>query len=240
MNRLLLDIGNTRLKWRSLIGDEEKTGEGRLLEEVSAAFLRQLLAESLCDKLYVSNVSGPEIEGLLNEVCDSMGWPQPVYVRSEAVAFGITNAYSHPERLGVDRWLAMIAASEIVKGAFSLVDAGSAVTIDHVDAGGRHLGGVIAPGYANMLSALLRETSLNISEQAKPENPGLENDTGRAIRSGCATSLVALVEYYVHEESNLVLTGGDAQWLQSQLKRESELVPDLVFKGLARYAEEEM
>ena len=70
----------------------------------------------------------------------------------------MTSGYRDPERLGVDRWLALIAARERSKQPTVIVDAGSACTIDLLDSEGRHLGGYILPGLTAMGEALVRGT----------------------------------------------------------------------------------
>ena len=239
MSDLLIDIGNTRLKWALLTDGHISKPASLMIEEAEPARLRQLVTESLSQRIFVSNVSGAAIEQRLSQACADMGWPAPVYIRSQASAFGLVNAYSQPEKLGVDRWLAMIAAYHKYRKAFYLVDAGSAVTIDSVDQEGKHRGGIIAPGYTNMLATLVNETALTIDRTGVPGELLLERSNGNAMLSGCAVSVVGLINQFVSADDLLVLTGGDAAWVSQLLNRECEISHGLVLEGLAQYAEGE-
>ena len=116
-----------------------------------------------------------------------------------------------------------------------MVDAGSAVTIDIVDADGLHLGGYIVPGLGLMHRALWEGTDqikVELKQGVNIANPGVSTD--EAVDKGCVLMLVALIESMVERYQCLtVVTGGDGMLLLEQLAVDAEYLPDLVLDGLA-------
>jgi len=154
----------------------------------------------------------------------------------------VVNAYSHPDRLGVDRWLTLIAVHRQIDAPACIVDCGTAVTLDGLDATGRHLGGLILPGLEMMRDALLRNTQ--IDAPASVDWAGvLARDTAGAVAAGglfaCA-GLVELVARRIAQDCGrvpqIVLTGGDGAKLQAVLETGARYEPDLVLQGLAQLA----
>jgi type III pantothenate kinase len=152
----------------------------------------------------------------------------------------VTSGYRDPERLGVDRWLALIAARERSKQPTVIVDAGSACTIDLLDSEGRHLGGYILPGLTAMGEALVRGTHQIQESKAVGKfclDPGL--DTSEGMASGALLALVGAIERVFYDlgdrgscEPLLIMTGGDAEKLGSSLRCPSYIGPELVLEGL--------
>src|SRR5699024_8726538 len=97
---------------------------------------------------------------------------------------GVRNAYAQPETLGVDRFLSMVAAYADGHAPCVLVSCGTALVLDALAAGGRHLGGLIAPG-----ATLMQQSVLGATAQVRPQSPGQLTDvatsTGDAVVSGC-------------------------------------------------------
>ncbi|OOZ39679.1 type III pantothenate kinase [Solemya elarraichensis gill symbiont] len=238
MHKLLFDIGNTRLKWALLKDGIMLQQQGLSHDAVNDDAISEIIAESGCEQLYVANVTGVEIEQRLRSIARQLGISEPVFIRTQSQAFDVTNAYDEPQRLGVDRWLAMVATRSICRQAFYVIDAGSAVTIDAVDAHGQHLGGLIAPGFRNMMNALVHNTNLSTDEWAPPQQVVvLENNTQQAMLGGCAAAVAGLISQQVPDDARLFLTGGDADWIAGLLDRDYELIEELVLLGVARYAE---
>jgi type III pantothenate kinase len=160
------------------------------------------------------------------------------------MARGIRNGYEDPERLGVDRWLAIIAGYTLSGGApCCIVDCGSAITIDYVSKGGSHEGGVIAPGLLLMKRALLQDTS-EITIQGDADQSAqlvpLGRNTETAVDSGLKFMEAGLIEIALQryavkfgEDAELILTGGDAETVNGLIGFESRIIPDLVLDGLA-------
>jgi len=144
MSDLLIDIGNTRIKWARL--------EQGTLQPQSALPHADWTAQTFVDTLgpacvdarrvLVSNVAGPRMVQVIRAGLAQAQQVEPEFVTSTVAAGGVRNAYSQPAQLGVDRWLAIIGAHALERGAVCVVSVGTAMTIDGVDANGRHLGGV--------------------------------------------------------------------------------------------------
>ena len=167
-------------------------------------------------------------------------WPVSVeFIQSSDRGFGIENGYHEPGRLGADRWVAMIAARARFEEAVCIADCGTALTVDVVDADGRHRGGVICPGVRLMQEALICGTEKLSFEGVRPDAI-LGRNTGAGIASGTLNAAAGLIEKIFDEARQsidarikLVITGGDAGAVAARLQIESEHIPDLVLNGLA-------
>lgn len=243
MTRLLIDVGNTRLKWRC-DGDDGPMTAGKFVHRdrprnEALADLPQLPVP--IDHICCASVAGRDFDAALAEVLRERFGLAAVFVQATAVAGGVVSAYAEPARMGVDRWLALIGARALTDGACCVIDAGTAVTVDALAADGQHRGGTILPGLMLMRAALCGNTG-RIPAQPMPDVPdGLGRDTaacvaagvqhavvGGIVRSvGCATASLGIAP-------RCLLTGGDAAMLAPLLPFATELVPDLVLDGLAR------
>jgi type III pantothenate kinase len=243
---LLFDIGNTRIKWARLeqgaLGPQSAAAHGEDRREVFEHIARDT---GRPERILVSNVGGAEIGELCSRVFTQDLGITPEYVHSSKYAIGVTNAYREPAKLGVDRWLAMIAAYQMKRAAVCVVSVGTAMTIDGIDAGGNHLGGIIVPGPNLMISSLLQNTS-DIAPRMSPAElkPTLFADhTLGAVHQGCAHALAALIERAWHEMSmqmetkpQLLITGGASATLLPLIEIPCEQLEDLVLRGLALMA----
>jgi type III pantothenate kinase len=155
---------------------------------------------------------------------------------------GLLCAYPQPERLGIDRWLALIAAHRQSAATPVLVaSAGTALTIDRLDPGGRHAGGLIAPGLAAMRAGLELAAPGLARFAGGQAGPGLATDSADAIASGCLQAAAALLERCRNAGPDrppwpVLLSGGDAGRLRPLLAGAVDQRPRLVLEGLARWA----
>ncbi|HXG29348.1 MAG TPA: type III pantothenate kinase [Nevskiales bacterium] len=241
--KLLFDIGNTRLKWAWWDQTLQSGGARVHAGHSPQAVLEALELERKPAELWVASVAAPALHAAIE------GWAQtrwglvPHWVSSGAAACGVRNAYAQPARLGVDRWLAMIAAYRRARGAVFVVDAGTALTIDVVGAGGQHCGGLIAPGLATQRQSLRQVTQVRAGDPAQA--PGwLGIDTDTAVSWGTLHGVLGLIDRVLagirreHAAITPFITGGDAAALQPLLAGEWLLAPDLVLEGLACVASE--
>jgi type III pantothenate kinase len=250
MTALLLDIGNSRLKWGLLKdGTISRTGNfthEKILEQGLAVIARKLPRGT--DRAIACNVAGQKFATSLTGFIASHNGHELQFVRSQAKAFGVKNAYRQPSRLGVDRWVAMIGARASCDAACLIVDAGTALTIDALDANGRHLGGQILPGIMLMADALGRNTSdLPKSRRRISNRDGtaqvFARSTSAAIAQGAIGAAAGAVERALRVlrdkagKPALLLTGGDATLLQQSLDEAAQLRPHLVLEGLSCYFE---
>jgi type III pantothenate kinase len=196
------------------------------------------------DGVWVASVAAPELDVAFAHAVRTRWHIDPVFVRSTAAACGVRNAYAQPERLGVDRFLALIAAHARQQGAVVIAGCGTALTLDALAADGRHLGGLIAPAPELMRSALLGNTARlgNIDAARIVE---IADNTADAVLSGTWLAAAALVERFVAQAAGrvgmapaLLLGGGGAAQLGALLALPHRIDAELVLRGLARYADQ--
>lgn len=192
----------------------------------------------------LASVASPGQTGMVVDVLRELGVDSIVTVQSAPLALDVHNAYTEPARLGVDRWAAMVAAYRMTGKTVCVVDCGTAITLDVVDATGRHLGGVIAPGLGMMKKGLLG--TANIAHVDGDFSGLLATNTSDGVSAGCLHAAAGLVDRLVARlaldiQSGLtcLLTGGDAQRLAPCLATSCRVVDDLVLLGIALLAEEE-
>jgi type III pantothenate kinase len=247
MKALLLDIGNTRIKWGiSQAGCISKTGhiaQSHVKEQGLAALTSKLPAD--VDTALASNTAGATFATRLSGVVGAHCGCDVHFAHVEKQAYGVTNSYRVPRRMGVDRWVAMIGAWAELEKSCVIVDAGTAVTIDVLDGDGKHLGGEILPGYMLMTSVLAQETSdlPELAGRAPNANAALDifaSDTKRAIQNGAWNAVIGAVARAMNVlkanryRPQLVLTGGDASRMLDALGETALHRPHLVLQGLAR------
>lgn len=246
---LLLDIGNTNVKWAWHDGALQNIGELRY-EDVEVSDIVNEIADNdiIATGIWIASVADDEFTEELAEALADEYDVEAVYVEVEIDAFDIHVAYLHPERLGVDRWLAMIGARAMVDGPICVADAGTALTIDGLLDDGTHVGGLICPGMHLMQDSVLEETA-DIARHAvdRPTDVQLfADDTAAAILSGSVFAAVALIEYAADELERIsgdlpevFLTGGGAAAIAPLMGLEVHVLRELVLRGLAIVVEEE-
>ncbi len=245
MSFLAIDVGNTRLKWAQYASPQP----GAALIAHGAVFLETIdqLAETDWQGLAPpSSMLGCVVagEGVKRRVEEQLElWDvEPRWVVSSREACGVTNGYDHPNRLGVDRWVAMIGARHRVLAQgrprpVLVVMVGTAVTVDAVDAAGHFLGGLILPGFGLMLRAL--EMGTAGLKAPTGEAVDFPTNTSDALMSGGADALAGAVERMYRklrqrtgEEPALVMSGGAAVKLAPITELPFETVDTLIFDGL--------
>jgi type III pantothenate kinase len=238
---LLVDIGNTNLKWAIQHAGRLSRGgalpHGRKIPaEVGALWL----GSSPPGAVWVANVAGARLAEKLTDWTRQHWALTPHFAQSQPSLLGVTNGYRDPRRLGVDRWLAMVATYHARARAVLVVDCGTAATLDLVAADGRHLGGLILPGFGMMHSALLTGTRLALPP-AEAEPPWLGSDTSACVAAGTREALLGAIERTLRQARemlaatpDLMLTGGDGAKIAEHLTARFE--PDLVLQGLGLYA----
>ncbi|MXY91414.1 MAG: type III pantothenate kinase [Gammaproteobacteria bacterium] len=234
---LEIDAGNTSLKWRWRGSAASSVSSLRQLESAIADARRP-------DEVLVCNVRGEEFEAELTAWLVDKWELRPQFATVARVCGGVRIQYPDPSRLGADRWLAMLAGFRIAGGSCLVVDSGTALTIDMLDAGGLHLGGYIMPGLETSRAALTRDTSIRLAPADAAESAAPGNDTAAAVRNGTLFMLCSAVRAALErrerqdENTPVILTGGDAAILHAFLQEEigrngMQIVPDLVLDGLA-------
>lgn len=241
---LLVDIGNSRIKWAVATPDAWRGGYAATLVPGDSAeigrFWRRLARP---ERVVVSNVGGAAIEQELNAWCAAHWELLPQYLRPTEPVPGLVNLYHEPSQLGADRWAAVIGAQALVGVPAVVVDCGTAVTIDVVDEKNRFLGGLIMVGLDLARRSLLHETE-RILEAGDAPTTVLGRSTAECLASGVYYGLSGGIDRAIQEvhsklESppNVLLTGGDARRVQPFLHHTVSLEPELVLRGLAALVE---
>ena len=243
---LAIDVGNTRLKWALYAAPHPGAG----LIDHGAVFLEAIddLAESAWQKLPApssmlgSLVAGEGIRRRAEAQLETFWDVDPAWVVSSASACGVTNGYDHPNRLGVDRWVALIGARHrlLARGTSRpalVVMVGTAVTIDALDGSGRFLGGLILPGFGLMLRAL--EMGTAGLKAPTGETVDFPTNTSDALMSGGSDAIAGAVERmhrklhrHTGEEPVLIMSGGASVKLHLITELHAEMVETLIFDGL--------
>lgn len=240
---LELDLGNTRAKWRLIDVDGEVRARGlALVAEWLAGHLPAEWAGAIRCVRAASVLAAATNTALAALFHARLGlWTQ--FAVSESCCAGVRNAYADAATLGVDRWLALIAAYQAVQSAVLVVDAGSALTVDVADEGGQHLGGYIVPGAQLMERALFEGTDRVRFDSVAADGFGFGSHTGACVRNGIVAAQCGVILVALHEarrrlgrQPALVLSGGwglqAADHLVALGVDEINVMPDLVLDGL--------
>lgn len=247
--QLLVDIGNSRIKWALWDGGRASAhGSAAHRDDLDGALaaLTNALPRGVT-RVLTSNVAGSEAARRLTAAIRAHFGVDPEFVAVAAEQFGVTCGYSDPSRLGVDRWLAVLAARQSTADPACVISAGTAVTFDAVDAGGRHLGGLIFAGARLAADALDAQTSGIGATPLATEPPAglalLGRNTGAAVGHGAMLALAAACDRAVRTVADALgarptvyITGGDAAALARWLETPTVLRADLVLEGLALFA----
>ena len=227
---LLLEVGNTAIKWRLTQADCLLT-PGGAVTDVEA--LLPVVENQPWSAVGISSVAGEQAH---QAVVEALGFRQAAPLRvavSEASSMGVCNSYAVPGEMGVDRWLAMLAAHCLHEGAVCVIDAGTAITLDLLTADGAHLGGYILPGADLMSRALTHATGRINAALVDPPTLAPGNSTAQCVSAGAWRSALGAVQSVLADfpDHRPLLTGGGTDAL-IELGLAAETNPDLVFEGL--------
>ena len=246
---LEMDAGNTRIKWR--LREQDGKGWHKLAEDsvfaeqkVPSVFIElgkqmEKLPMSRIERMLVSTVRGEGFKTVFSSVMTEKWHLQPEYAAVTAEACGVRNGYDEPGRLGIDRWLAVVAAYAQTRAACCIVDCGTTITVDFVEQDGRHRGGFIVPGLHLMRDALAARSKALATVPGAWEQATPGSSTIAAVHNGILAMALGFLRD-IHQQDRQAgravqwfLTGGDAAWLRPHLDWETHLVPDLVMDGLS-------
>jgi type III pantothenate kinase len=242
---LVVDIGNTRVKWAHV-------ANGRLTRQGAAAhkgwrsedFAKKIFGRAGgIERVIVASVAGREVDRRLAAAARTASGVVPEFVATTRRLGGVRTAYAEPWRLGVDRFVAVIGAHKLAPHrATCVIDVGTAMTIDLIDSHGRHMGGAIIPGPRLMVESLLRNTSgiLKRSGGRRAGRSLFARNTRAAMELGARYAVAAVIDRAVREgraalgvSPHILLTGGAAPAIHSLIRSAHTSVPDLVLRGLA-------
>ena len=219
-----MDVGNSRIKWR--FDGSEGIASGAQLPNV----------KQKVGRIRISTVRGNEAD--LSQWSKRLYGLEPEFAIASKSLAGVTNAYSDPHTLGVDRWLALCAAWNASAGSCIVIDAGTALTIDVVAENGQHLGGYIVPGLATMQRSLWDTTQqVKVQTEGTVGSDVYGTDTKSCVANGTLRMCTEFINWVLREAgtatTTVFLTGGEAEPLLPYLDTEVLFQPYLVLDGLA-------
>jgi len=253
--KLLVDVGNTRLKcalWDgAALRDLGSTTHAAAMQaalmdsdpahNVDFAALWAQVAD--VSAIYIASVANRAIEQRLTHSLTQRFARAPQFAASAASVCGVRIAYPQPERLGVDRFLGLIALHGLERGPAVLASCGTALTLDALAADGTHLGGLISASPALSIDALTGSTA-RLQAPRSAHVVELADNTDDAIESGAWLAATSLVERFVARAGArlggapaLVLSGGGATRLSALVALPHRVDASLVLRGLAIYAD---
>ena len=235
-----IDAGNTRIKWGVFDG-EQWIAQGALPTKDAAQIAGVSKKWPADARIIACNVAGKGIESTINASLAPNRAPA-LWLHATAEACGVRNSYSQPESLGADRWAALIGARRLTADNCLVVCAGTATTVDWLDAEGCFRGGLILPGFELMRTSLAHNTvQLPLADGQFSLEP---RNTRDAIVSGCLNAQIGAIERAFSGISSdpaalCLITGGAAQCLAPHLNIPFKLVENLILEGLVRFSTEE-
>lgn len=226
MSVLLIDAGNTRIKWRYQPNDGAFPGGDCAHDDVARRKwpeVEQVLVSSVHDNL-----------GLKRQLFEQFG-ERLIWLSEPRTDFpDFQHCYLKPERLGIDRWLAMIGARSHSKGDILVIDAGTALTVDYLSIENHHQGGFIVPGLTLAQQSLWQNTERVIPYPDESDFGSLApgRDTVQCVLAGVRRQQISFVQSVLMENPNYTafITGGDGEWLAHAV--DEEYWPELIFDGL--------
>ncbi len=248
--RLLVDAGNSRIKWRIVEGSRRIAGgvvETADVNQLEAAWRPFIPMQAL-----LSCVAADTVRDALNRMLDR-GDISAHWLLAERERYGLINRYDIPEQLGSDRYAALIAARHLKLGECVVASIGTATTVDRLDAAGVFQGGIILPGPDMMRSALLSGTGQiapRLSDtlffaDAATRSALPPRSTAAAVTAGIGLAQAGAIQAFCgagleigQKPALLVLSGGARAQLRNWLTLELIEIDDLVLEGLAWVARE--
>lgn len=234
LDYLLVDIGNSRIKYELVCARSQNLSvlHCELIAELEPIIMgiKKVLVASVGKTLLVDELKSLCLKHRVE--CQS--------ITTQAQQFGVNCAYQQYANLGVDRWLAILAARQITSLPVAILDFGTANTCDII-IDNQHVGGWIAPGFNMMKQGLLANTQQVFADSNQPVNLALGTSTPECVNLGCLAALQGFVmmaeSYLVNrvEKYQILITGGD-QHLLAELKQVNlHYFPNLVLMGLRRF-----
>lgn len=231
MSVLLLDLGNSRIKWR--------LGELNGVALNAAELWQQCAPLAPAQKIVGCAVASPELQNQIGELFAQRWQASTTWLKVSRTALGIQNHYLNLHEQGCDRWAAILGASHAFpRQNLLVISAGTALVIDSLTHDGNFLGGTIAPGLGLMKAALHQATARLPYAQGQLHD--FPQTTIDAIETGCLRAILGAIELAKLKleqknagKVNILLFGGDAATLQALLNGKAIAVDNLVLDGLA-------
>ncbi|ELR63171.1 Pantothenate kinase type III [Photobacterium marinum] len=239
--QLLIEAGNTYVKVAQLFDDGNMELLGRYPSGKLEMVLEPLLEKGI-NRIVFASVGPVEVDNSIQRIAQLANIPV-MQVKTLRKDFGVKNAYSEYQYLGVDRWLTLVAIHQELKKDTVIVDIGTALTFDVLSEDGKHLGGWIAPGYQLMMKSVLENTTKVFSDRDHTDTLTFADNTADGLKNGCRAALLGLIEYGLSQardklktEPEVILCGGGVRHLPISWGKHYRHRSELVLEGLALYA----
>ncbi len=230
--RLLLDAGNTRLKW-AVVENDAWLEQGHLAYADISRLMQVVRAGDTC---FIASVVKQDRAEQIGGLLDTLG-VIPCWLKTEAQFQDVKNSYANSRQLGVDRWMGLIAARKRSRHPTLVVSVGTAMTVDALSAEGVFLGGLIVPGF-ELMQASLRQGTAGMVEEAGTWQ-AFPCCTADAVQSGLVAALCSAIQQQharlsemAGMQAHCMMTGGGASALLPHLSLTVEQVPALVLEGI--------
>lgn len=247
-----IDVGNSAIKWCLRAGSEttyhRSQNDAELVQSIVAAFTDYALSPTSRVKIRVASVRSEQQTNELTKTLFDQLHVTPIVVHSQRESAGVKNSYREPEKMGVDRWCAVLAAvaeaDDLSSNAnICVVDAGTATTIDFVDTARNHRGGYIIPGLSMQLDSLFSGTDrVRADSEINQASLAPGVNTLDAVHRGILAATVSLIDRSIDnvgadskanaQESLLFITGGNAEIIAQHLSHQAIVRPHLVLDGI--------
>lgn len=236
--RLLIDLGNSRVKWAR---ERDGTFEGPFGFSGDAGDrFDSVWQGGVPTEVILCSVADTATTNALQDQLDTRWGLRAHEVVAQARAGVVQSAYPEPATLGADRWANLLGARALLGAVDAvIVDAGTAVTVDGLRADGSHIGGAIFAGWATTRRGLAQAApALALAAQREQPEALPALDTVAAVSGGTWTAFLGAVERVARgvaanlDDPVYVLTGGDGAALAGALAGEWRHDPLLTMRGL--------
>ncbi|MBK1649356.1 type III pantothenate kinase [Rhabdochromatium marinum] len=242
--QLLLDIGNTSIKWAlwdgSALSDMQRARHhGALPIDLLATWE----ALDTIDRVRVCHVGPDSVKSAVIHISQTLWTLTPEFIAVDPTHSAVRIGYSNPSQLGTDRWLSLCAAHHLYSGPKLILHLGTAITCDALLSDGQHLGGQILPGLESLRAILFSTTQIPPQDTTDPVNTNTlwGTNTGQCIAAACLHAPAALADRLWQQlrqqtanSPHLLISGGDAERIIPLLSQPSLHHPDLVLQGIAQ------
>ena len=237
---VLIDVGNTRCKYLTVFQGQRSQVTYCENDKIADNWLTETFLEAT--EVILANVNDDEISNIISSWADKRAIAFQL-LNTCHQQFELTCAYENPSKLGIDRWLVMLAASFLFpQKACLVIDAGTATTLDVIPPRGQHLGGWIMPGIELLFNSLVDNT--NKIDATKNNIPSLllGESTSDCVNNGAwALTLGAIALQQkslkaLYPELEIIITGGNSQRIASLIDYSHHVIDELVFIGMQRFS----
>ena len=244
MSKLLLDLGNTRIK-ASVYKNQKIQARKSFDYENLTIFFEYI--EQLTKNYYEAVISNVKEKKYLKMVLNFLEKKKITFsvIEPKISSCGLSNLYNNPKELGSDRWCAAIGAFSLKRNSnIMIVHLGTTIVIDIVDESGNFQGGSIAPGYKLLFNALkIGTNNLNHIHDGYYEFPA--KDTKNSVFTGIINSIYGqiniayeILKKMQNSKVEVILTGGDAYRIKEQFNPDFSIIEDLIFLGMLEIEKE--